>query len=142
MTGSAASGPISPQPQYGRAVSHNCNRVFLDGEIAGSVYILLNGQAYPGNARGIGHGQIIAVCEWNFVDYLDFPSSMHVKSAVDHLQGSEFLEGSDGFDYHPFIVFVPCLDKNFPDDSAIVRMMKYLHFQDLTARTANCDHEV
>ncbi|OPY14478.1 MAG: hypothetical protein A4E74_02361 [Syntrophus sp. PtaB.Bin075] len=129
-----------PEPEDGRSVGDDRNGVFSDGQIIGSFDILRNSEGYPRDAGGIGHGQVIAVCHWNFADHLDFPSRVPEKGAVNHIKGSESFQGSDGFQNFPFSVFVRRVNKNFPDNLSII-LGRRLHFHDLAAHPANCGHE-
>ncbi|OPY06823.1 MAG: hypothetical protein A4E66_02132 [Syntrophus sp. PtaB.Bin001] len=66
---------------------------------------------------------------------------MHAKRAVSYIEYLKFIQASDGCDYFPLFIFIPCMNKKIPENPAIV-LMNGLHFHDFTAVVADCDYEV
>ena len=83
------------QSEHGRAVGHDGDRVALDRVLKGLVGILLDGRADPGDARRVGHREVVAGLQRALVVLLDLAA--HVKherpvGGVEHARARDCVD--------------------------------------------------
>ena len=100
MTGSEASGPMSPRPEHRGAVGDDGDGVLLDGQVVHPVGLGGDGVAHPGHARRVGHRQVVAVGHRHAGQDLDLAAVVHEERAVEQL---EHLAALDALDRGPHL---------------------------------------
>src|SRR5690242_3632547 len=80
--GQGAFGADVAKTQHGCAVRHHGHRVLLDRQRECPLAVLLDRQTDAGNARRVGHRQIVSRADRNFAMNLDLAAQMHQKRAV------------------------------------------------------------
>ena len=79
MTGMAASGPMSPQPQDTGAITDDGDHIAPAGVLKGKVRVFLDLAARLGNARRIGKGKVMAIFKGRLAAHFQLSMEFLVK---------------------------------------------------------------
>jgi hypothetical protein len=78
-------GPEVAEPEYGGAVRDHRDRVALDGEAPDVLGVVADRQADRGDARRVGHGQLVAGLQPDLGAHLDLAAEVQQERPVAHL---------------------------------------------------------
>jgi hypothetical protein len=87
-----------PKPQDGRPVGHDGDRVLLDRERPHLVGVGGDREAHAGDARRIGHREVVARLHRHLVLHLDLAAQVHEERAVGDVHDGDPGDVPDGVD--------------------------------------------
>ena len=98
MTGSAASGPMSPEPEHGAAVGHDSDGVVLDGQVPDLRGIVRDRLRDTGDTRRVRHRKVIAGLQRSLRDDLELAAQVHQERPVGDVLDLHPVERANGLD--------------------------------------------
>ena len=90
--------PDVAEPEDGGAVGHDRDGVLLDRQVPGRVAVLLDREADAGDARGVGHREVVARLHRDLRLHLDLPAQVHEERAVRDALDLDAVDLADALD--------------------------------------------
>ncbi len=93
------------EPEHRGAVGDDGDGVALDRVLEGAILVVGDRQAHAGDARGVGHREIVARLQRVLVVLLDLAADVHQERAVDRVDHARALHRADrGDDLLPVVL--------------------------------------
>jgi hypothetical protein len=110
------------ETQDGRPVGDDCDRIALDGEPAGVRLVRGDGQADPGDTRGVGAGQIVAILQRDGGVDLELAAEVDQKGPIADLAHVDAGDVPHRLGDAVGMLDIHCITGDVDQDSARVRL--------------------